>query len=218
MHKYPTWKYILVLIVLTYAVIYSLPNFYNTYPSINVTTFENKEISQEELLTLSNKHKFSNIGVDGNSIFFESIDNQLKAYNKLSQEKLYQYTLSNYNQIPRWLSAINANPVSLGLDLKGGVHFLLQIDSENVKKSRVNQLESNLRNFFIDNGIRYSSFVSNDEKVTFNLTNKIIDPEVMTALEDNFSDYEIITTDSDDGLNVIANLSQESLDLSLIHI
>ena len=212
MHKYPTWKYILVLIVLTYAVIYSLPNFYNTYPSINVTTFENKEISQEELLTLSNKYKFSNIGVDGNSIFFESIDNQLKAYNKLSQEKSYQYTLSNYNQIPRWLSAINANPVSLGLDLKGGVHFLLQIDSENVKKSRVNQLESNLRNFFIDNGIRYSSFVSNDEKVTFNLTNKIIDSEVMTALEDNFSDYEIITTDSDDGLDIIANLSQESLD------
>ena len=212
MHKYPTWKYILVLIVLTYAVIYSLPNFYNTYPSINVTTFENKEISQEELLTLSNKHKFSNIGVDGNSIFFSSIDNQLKAYNKLSQEKLYQYTLSNYNQIPRWLSAINANPVSLGLDLKGGVHFLLQIDSENVRKSRVNQLESNLRNFFIDNGIRYSSFVSNDEKVTFNLTNKIIDAEVMTALEDNFSDYEIITTDSDDGLDIIANLSQESLD------
>ena len=212
MHKYPTWKYILVLIVLTYAVIYSLPNFYNTYPSINVTTFENKEISQEELLTLSNKHKFSNIGVDGNSIFFESIDNQLKAYNKLSQEKLYQYTLSNYNQIPRWLSAINANPVSLGLDLKGGVHFLLQIDSENVKKSRVNQLESNLRNFFIDNGIRYNSFVSNDEKVTFNLTNKVIDTEVMTTLEDNFSDYEIITTDSDDGLDIIANLSQESLD------
>ena len=212
MHKYPTWKYILVLIVLTYAVIYSLPNFYNTYPSINVTTFENKEISQEELLTLSNKHKISNIGVDGNSIFFESIDNQLKAYNKLAQEKLYQYTLSNYNQIPRWLSAINANPVSLGLDLKGGVHFLLQIDSENVKKSRVNQLESNLRNFFIDNGIRYSSFVSNDEKVTFNLTSKIIDTEVMTALEDNFSDYEIITTDSDDGLDIIANLSQESLD------
>ncbi len=212
MHKYPTWKYILVLIVLTYAVIYSLPNFYNTYPSINVTTFENKEISKEELLTLSNKHKFSNIGIDGNSIFFESIDNQLKAYNKLSQEKLYQYTLSNYNQIPRWLSAINANPVSLGLDLKGGVHFLLQIDSENVKKSRVNQLESNLRNFFIDNGIRYSSFVSNDEKVTFNLSNKTIDPEVMTILEDNFSDYEIITTDSNDGLDLIANLSQESLD------
>ena len=212
MHKYPTWKYILVLIVLTYAVIYSLPNFYNTYPSINVTTFENKEITSEELLTLSNKHNLSSVGLDGNSIFFDSIDNQLKAYNKLSQEKLYQYTLSNYNQIPRWLSAINANPVSLGLDLKGGVHFLLQIDTENVKKSRINQLENNLRNFFIENSIRYSSFVTQDGKVTFNLTNKKIDPEIMTALEDNFSDYEITTSNSNDGLDIVANLSQESLD------
>ena len=212
MHKYPTWKYILVLIVLAYAVIYSLPNFYKTYPSINITTFENKEISNNKLLALSTKHNLSNLGIDGNSIFFESIDNQLQAYNKLTADKSYQYTLSNYNQIPSWLSAINAKPVSLGLDLKGGVHFLLQIDSENVKKSRINQLESNLRNFFIDNNIRYNNFVSQDEKVTFLLNNKTIDSDIMTALEDNFSDYEIITDESDDGLRIVANLSQESLD------
>ena len=212
MHKYPTWKYILVLIVLAYAVIYSLPNFYNTYPSINITSFENKEISNNKLLALSTKHNLSNLGIDGNSIFFESIDNQLQAYNKLTTDKSYQYTLSNYNQIPSWLSAINAKPVSLGLDLKGGVHFLLQIDSENVKKSRINQLESNLRNFFIDNNIRYNNFVSQDEKVTFLLNNKTIDSDIMTVLEDNFSDYEIITDESDDGLRIVANLSQESLD------
>ena len=212
MHKYPTWKYILVLIVLAYAVIYSLPNFYNTYPSINITSFENKEISNNKLLALSTKHNLSNLGIDGNSIFFESIDNQLQAYNKLTADKSYQYTLSNYNQIPSWLSAINAKPVSLGLDLKGGVHFLLQIDSENVKKSRINQLESNLRNFFIDNNIRYNNFVNQDEKVTFLLNNKTIDSDIMTVLEDNFSDYEIITDESDDGLRIVANLSQESLD------
>ena len=212
MHKYPTWKYILVLIVLAYAVIYSLPNFYNTYPSINITSFENKEISNNKLLALSTKHNLSNLGIDGNSIFFESIDNQLQAYNKLTADKSYQYTLSNYNQIPSWLSAINAKPVSLGLDLKGGVHFLLQIDSENVKKSRINQLESNLRNFFIDNNIRYNNFVSQDEKVTFLLNNKTLDSDIMTILEDNFSDYEIITDESDDGLRIVANLSQESLD------
>ena len=212
MHKYPTWKYILVLIVLAYAVIYSLPNFYNTYPSINITSFENKEISNNKLLALSTKHNLSNLGIHGNSIFFESIDNQLQAYNKLTADKSYQYTLSNYNQIPSWLSAINAKPVSLGLDLKGGVHFLLQIDSENVKKSRINQLESNLRNFFIDNNIRYNNFVSQDEKVTFLLNNKTIDSDIMTVLEDNFSDYEIITDESDDGLRIVANLSQESLD------
>jgi preprotein translocase subunit SecD len=212
MYKYPTWKYILVLIVLAYAVIYSLPNFYNTYPSINISTFENKEISNNKLSALSAKHNLSNLGIDGNSIFFKSIDNQLQAYNKLTADKSYQYTLSNYNQIPSWLSTINAKPVSLGLDLKGGVHFLLQIDSENVKKSRINQLESNLRNFLIDNNIRYNNFVSQDEKVIFLLNNKTIDSEIMTTLEDNFSDYEIITDESDDGIRIVANLSQESLD------
>tara|TARA_B100001063_G_scaffold123482_1_gene115229 strand:+ start:437 stop:2221 length:1785 start_codon:yes stop_codon:yes gene_type:complete len=212
MHKYPTWKYILVLIVLAYAVIYSLPNFYSTYPSINITTFENKEISNKELISISTKYSITNLGIDGNSIFFESIDNQLQAYNKLNKDKAYQYTLSNYNQIPSWLSAINANPVSLGLDLKGGVHFLLQIDSENVKKSRMNQLENNLRNFFIDNNIRYNNFINQNQKVTFILNDKKIDSNTLTILKDSFSDYEITTDESDNGLNIVANLSQESLD------
>ncbi len=212
MHKYPTWKYILVLLVLTYAVIYSLPNFYSTYPSINVTTFEDKKLPKDDLLSLSTKYNLTSLGIDGNSIFFQSIDHQLEAYNKLVSEKSNQYTLSNYNQIPRWLSAINANPVSLGLDLKGGVHFLLQIDSENVKKARINQLESNLRNFFIDNSIRYDNFTSQDQKVTFKLNEKTIKPEVMTILEDNFSDYEITTNVLDNGLNLVANLSEDSLD------
>ena len=212
MYKYPTWKYILVLIVLAYAVIYSLPNFYSTYPSINITTFENKEISNKELISISTKYSITNLGIDGNSIFFESIDNQLQAYNKLNKDKAYQYTLSNYNQIPSWLSAINANPVSLGLDLKGGVHFLLQIDSENVKKSRMNQLENNLRNFFIDNNIRYNNFINQNQKVTFILNDKKIDSNTLTILKDSFSDYEITTDESDNGLNIVANLSQESLD------
>ena len=212
MHKYPTWKYILVLLVFSYAVIYSLPNFYNTYPSINVTSFENKEISNDDLLVLSSKYNLPKLGVNRNSIFFESIDNQLEAYNKLTKDELYQYTLSNYNHIPRWLSAINANPVSLGLDLKGGVHFLLQIDIDNVRKSRINQLESNLRNFFIDNSVRYNNFISKNEKVTFKLNEKIIKTEILTALEENFSDYEITINELDDGLNLVARLSEESLD------
>ena len=212
MHKYPTWKYILVLLVFSYAVIYSLPNFYNTYPSINVTSFENKEISNDDLLVLSSKYNLPKLGVNRNSIFFESIDNQLEAYNKLTKDELYQYTLSNYNHIPRWLSAINANPVSLGLDLKGGVHFLLQIDIDNVRKSRINQLENNLRNFFIDNSVRYNNFISKNEKVTFKLNEKIIKTEILTALEENFSDYEITINELDDGLNLVARLSEESLD------
>ena len=210
MYKYPTWKYILVLLVLSYAVIYSLPNFYMTYPSIEVTTIDKKQVDRVDLQKLSDDYMISNIGINNNNIFFNSIDDQLSAYNKLIKTDSYKFTLSNYNHIPKWLSAINANPVSLGLDLKGGVHFLLQIDSDNVKKSRFNQLENNLRNFFIDNGIRYNSFFTDSDKVTFKLNKNSIDNGILNSLDENFSDYEITTLISKDGLDIIATLSEES--------
>ena len=191
MSRYPLWKYILVILVMVYAVIYTLPNFYETYPSINVTNYENRDISKVELTKLIEDKSISYMGVDGRSIFFKSIDDQLSAYNKLSSDQKFKYTLSNYNQIPKWLNAINAQPVSLGLDLKGGVHFLLQIDTENVRKSRANQLETNLRNFLIDNGVRYSNVINDNSEVKFVLINKNINTQTLDVLSDTFRDYDL---------------------------
>ena len=210
MSRYPLWKYILVILVMVYAVIYTLPNFYETYPSINVTNYENRGISKIELTKLTEDKSISYMGTDGNSIFFESIDDQLSAYNKLSSDQKFKYTLSNYNQIPKWLYAINAQPVSLGLDLKGGVHFLLQIDTENVRKSRANQLETNLRNFLIDNGVRYSNVINDNSEVKFVLINKNINTQTLDALSDTFSDYDISLLEEGEQKNIVARLSEES--------
>ena len=210
MSRYPLWKYILVILVMVYAVIYTLPNFYETYPSINVTNYESRDISKSELTKLIEDKSISYMGVDGRSIFFKSIDDQLSAYNKLSSDQKFKYTLSNYNQIPKWLNAINAQPVSLGLDLKGGVHFLLQIDTENVRKSRANQLETNLRNFLIDNGVRYSNVINDNSEVKFVLINKNINTQTLDALSDAFSDYDINLIDEGDRKNIVARLSEES--------
>ena len=211
MHKYPTWKYILVIIVLAYAVIYSLPNFYNTYPSIIVKNFDSKEITEENLLKLSETQDLVYKGINRNNIFFETIDDQLSAYNILIKSESYNYTLSNYNHIPGWLDLINAQPISLGLDLKGGVHFLLQIDNENVKKSRLNKLESNMRNFLIDNGIRYNDTFSETQQVSFRISENAIDSEMLDILKENFSDYEISIRKSKEGQTIVAKLSSESV-------
>ena len=210
MSRYPLWKYILVILVMVYAVVYTLPNFYETYPSINVTNYENRDLSKVELNKLTEDKSIPHMGVDGNSIFFKSIDDQLSAYNKLSSDKKFKYTLSNYNQIPKWLNAINAQPVSLGLDLKGGVHFLLQIDTENVRKSRANQLETNLRNFLIDNGVRYSNVINDNSEVKFVLINKNINTQTLDALSDTFSDYDISLLEQGEQKNIVARLSEES--------
>ena len=210
MSRYPLWKYILVILVMVYAVIYTLPNFYETYPSINVTNYENRDISKVELTKLIEDKSISYMGVDDRSIFFKSIDDQLSAYNKLSSDQKFKYTLSNYNQIPKWLNVINAQPVSLGLDLKGGVHFLLQIDTENVRKSRANQLETNLRNFLIDNSVRYSNVINDNSEVKFVLINKNINTQTLDALSDTFSDYDINIIEEGEQKNIVARLSEES--------
>ena len=210
MSRYPLWKYILVILVMVYAVVYTLPNFYETYPSINVTNYENRDLSKVELTKLIVDKSISYMGVDGRSIFFKSIDDQLSAYNKLSSDQKFKYTLSNYNQIPKWLNTINAQPVSLGLDLKGGVHFLLQIDTENVRKSRANQLETNLRNFLIDNGVRYSNVINDNSEVKFVLINKNINTQTLDALSDTFSDYDISLFEEGEQKNIVARLSEES--------
>ena len=210
MYKYPLWKYILVALVMAYAVIYTLPNFYNTYPSINIQAYDNS-VTSDDLNNLVKQNSISYRGIDDNSIYFDSIDQQLNAYNKLSSNSKYNYTLSNYNHIPKWLDAINAKPISLGLDLKGGVHFLLQIDTDNVVKSRLNQIESNLRNFLIDNGIRYTNVTAKNNEVIFAIKNQEIKTEIFDALKDTFSDYEITISNNNNQIDIITRLSNESI-------
>ena len=89
MSRYPLWKYILVILVMAYSVIYTLPNFYDTYPSINITNYENRQIPTDELTNIVNKNSFSYMGTNGNSIYFKSIDDQLNAYNILRSNKKF---------------------------------------------------------------------------------------------------------------------------------
>ena len=211
MYKYPLWKYILVILVMVYAVIYTLPNFYQTYPSIIISDHEEKMLSNEEVSRLINSSSFNFKGVDDNVIFFDSIDDQLNAYNQLNTNSKHVYTLSNYNHIPKWLYAINAQPVSLGLDLKGGVHFLLQIDTNNVIKARATQLENNLRNFLIDNGIRYTNVTNDNNLVNFTLSEQNIDTETVDSLNQTFSDYDVEVYQDDDLNYINARLSESSI-------
>ena len=211
MYKYPLWKYILVILVMVYAVIYTLPNFYQTYPSIIISDHEEKTLSNEEVSRLINSSSFNFKGVDDNVIFFDSIDDQLNAYNQLNTNSKHGYTLSNYDHIPKWLYAINAQPVSLGLDLKGGVHFLLQIDTNNVIKARATQLENNLRNFLIDNGIRYTNVTNDNDLVNFTLSEQNIDAETVDSLNQTFSDYDVEVYQDDDLNYINARLSESSI-------
>ena len=158
MSSYPRWKYILVILVLLTSFIYSLPNLYSSYPAIEVSV--NNQISSNQIIKMiEDENTISDIVKQNSKVIlkFNDTKDQLKVYGKLRTANIpTTFTLSNYVDIPSWLTSINAYPMFLGLDLKGGVHFLLQVDKENINTNLLREIESDVKKILIDNKYRLS--------------------------------------------------------------
>jgi len=159
MSAYPKWKYILVLLVLILSIVYSMPNFYTSYPSIEIQKNENStNVSELNKIINTNVIPVSSEEKTDKMIYrFSSIDDQLKAYNNLETAKLAdEFTLFTDRELPKFFETISANPMFLGLDLKGGVHFLLQVDEDNIKKNLLRENEADIKKLLIKDRIRFS--------------------------------------------------------------
>jgi preprotein translocase subunit SecD len=138
MNRYPTWKYILVAVVILIGLLYTIPNFYGESPAVQVSASKATVKADpallkkvEETLKLADiKYNGLYLDATGVKVRFENTDDQLKAKDKLvaNLDKDYSIALNLLSQTPNWLLAIGAKPMYLGLDLRGGVHFLLQVD------------------------------------------------------------------------------------------
>jgi preprotein translocase subunit SecD len=138
MNRYPSWKYILVAVVILIGLLYTIPNFFGEAPAVQISPAKSTLKADNDLLkkveaTLQLADiKFNGIYLDasGVKVRFASPDEQIKAKDKLiaNLSKDYSVALNLLSQTPNWLLAIGAKPMYLGLDLRGGVHFLLQVD------------------------------------------------------------------------------------------
>jgi len=138
MNRYPPWKYALIAVALLIGMLYTLPNFFPEVPAIQVSTSKaTTKVDSATLATVEDALKAASIAVRGTALDATGIkvrladpDTQLKAKDVL-QAKLgedYIVALNLLSSSPQWLAAIGALPMYLGLDLRGGVHFLLQVD------------------------------------------------------------------------------------------
>ncbi len=154
MNQYPKWKYGLVLIAIFIGLIYSVPNFFGESPAVQIMPPKTSDkLDLSILATIEGSLKQANLPVEGIiqepngiKIKFANPDNQLKAKDIL-QNALganYVIALNLVSKSPSWLSKIGAIPMYLGLDLRGGVHFLLQVD---MKAASEQAAESNLNDF-----------------------------------------------------------------------
>ena len=147
MNRYPLWKYIVIVVALLIGTLYSIPNFFGEAPAVQVSSA--KPTIKVDLATESRvENILSNASINSTGIFFENANNigsikirfadtdtQLRARDLLQQklnsdqnDPSFTVALNLLSNTPDWLNAINALPMPLGLDLRGGVYFLLQVD------------------------------------------------------------------------------------------
>jgi len=222
MNAYPSWKYIIVVTVLVVSFVYSLPNFYNSYPAIeiksNVDVLNENNISKYlEIINVKNIKTQKNF-IKDNKLFllFGDTEEQLKAYTEFnSSNNNASYTLSSFSDTPKWMESIGAYPMFLGLDLKGGVHFLLQVDHENIIINMLREIQSDVKKILIKNKYRYNLIYQSEDKITVEFDESKPIDEIIVTINENLGNLVINKKTIDDKVNLLISPSKNLIDLDI---
>ncbi len=198
MNRYPLWRYLLIGFTLLIAILYTLPNFYGEVPAIQVSSAKATQKVDTELMNrVEQTLKNGNVAADGIfldpaslKVRFADTDTQLKAKD-LVQAQLgedYVVALNLLSRSPRWLTAIGALPMYLGLDLRGGVHFLLQIDMPSALTKKLDGIGGNIRGLLRDKRIPYSGVTREGEMLLIKFRDKDGRDEALKEIESNMPD------------------------------
>lgn len=165
-NRYPLWKNLLILLIVVFGVIYALPNVFGTDPAVQVRadrgSVMDSSVRDRVVQTLEADHlAYTSYSLDNNLLMvrFKDTDTQLKAYEAVRTMLGDNYIVAQnlVPATPRWLASLSAKPMYLGLDLRGGVHLLLQVDMSAVQKQSMERYESDIRAKLQENKIYYSS-------------------------------------------------------------
>lgn len=220
MNQYPLWKYLLILAALLAGLIYTLPNFYGESPAVQVSPLRTSLKADAALLEhVGNVLKAANLNselvmLDGNSVKarFADTDSQLKAKDVLVAQlgEDYVVALNLLPRSPQWLTKLNALPMYLGLDLRGGVHFLLQVDMNAALSKALEAATGDIRSALREQNIAYSG-VSRDGKV---LLVKFRDAGARSKgeaeIKQRFSDFALNSADERGEYNLLVTLKPEA--------
>ncbi|MDR3414950.1 MAG: protein translocase subunit SecD [Nevskia sp.] len=166
MHQYPLWKTITLIVVTLIGALYALPNLYGQAPAVQIATVSGDPFPAEFGDQVSKALAGDKIAAESSRlenkqwvVRFASTDTQLQAVDTLKHElgQGYVIALNLASKTPAWLEAIGARPMPLGLDLRGGVHFLLQVDIDDARKAAVQRYLNDLPSYLRKKDIRYTA-------------------------------------------------------------
>ncbi|WP_322998565.1 protein translocase subunit SecD [Castellaniella sp.] len=184
MNRYPLWKYLIVLAAVLIGVLYTLPNLYGESPAVQIAGAKTSvKIDQNTLEKADQILKQADIQPTASSfemngpvgsvrLRFDSTDTQLKAKDTLEkalntdpQNPDYTVALNLMSASPNWLTSLGAHPMYLGLDLRGGVHFLLQVDLQGALTSRYDSMAGEARTTLRDAKLKFEDVERNQQSV-----------------------------------------------------
>ena len=226
MNRYPVWKYAIIVIALLVGVLYTLPNFFGEAPAVQVSSakatikVDNAVLQKVEEALKAADVKPDVLSIEGTSVRarFNTPDEQLKAKDVIQKALIsdptdpsYIVALNLVSRSPDWLTAIGAKPMYLGLDLRGGVHFMLQVDMAAALTKKAESYAGDLRSSMRDKNIRHGG-VSRDGN---NVTIRVRDEATLTAarnlIADQFPDLAATSTPDGTGFKLVASIKPEAL-------
>ncbi|UCD69441.1 MAG: protein translocase subunit SecD [Betaproteobacteria bacterium] len=219
MNRYPAWKYVIIVFTLTVGVIYTIPNFFGESPAVQVSPARATATVNSELLTrIEDGLTAANISIDasyldqtGVKVRFGDTDTQLRAKDTLQRElgDDYVVALNLLSNSPRWMAEINALPMYLGLDLRGGVHFLLQVDMDSALTKSADSYAQELRQLMRSEGVRYSRIARDGQTVRVSFRDEEMRDEAVPVLRQNVVDLNFRSADTGGEYRIVASLRPE---------
>ena len=206
--RYPAWKYLLILVVLVVSTLYALPSLYPDEPAVQISGAKaGTQIDQSIVQKAEQILKSENIATHDNSftnnaalLRVDSSEAQLKAKDALRRDLGDQYVvaLNLAPTTPEWLQKIGAKPMKLGLDLRGGVHFLLEVDMDKAISQRMETSAADLRRQLRDSNLKFNSLSLSNNAITLQFANNDDRSAVMDFLRRSGNEYtqQAIATDS----------------------
>ncbi len=205
MNRYPLWKYLMILTVLLVGLIYTLPNFYGESPAVQISPLRASLKANAALLERTEsilKAASLNpevVALDGNSVKarFADTDSQLKAKDVLHSQlgEDYVVALNLLPRSPQWLTNLHALPMYLGLDLRGGVHFMLQVDMNAALNKALESLTGDIRSALREQNIAYSGVSRDGKLVLVKFRTAEARSKGEAEIKQRFSDYVLSSKD-----------------------
>ncbi|MQA41337.1 protein translocase subunit SecD [Rugamonas aquatica] len=230
MNRYPLWKYILIVVAVLLGALYTAPNYYGESPAVQVTSGKSTvkmssdmRAKVEEVLKGANI-AYNGIAFDGTGTYasvrarFADPDTQFRAKSVLEKglnadpaDPTYLVALNLQKDTPKWMQALHALPMYLGLDLRGGVHFLMQVDTKAVLTKRVQGIQAASRSLLRDKNVRHAGIDRVGDTIEIKFRDDATRQKAKDVLQGQMTDLMFVDAGEGDALKTTISLKPIAL-------